>query len=150
MGRPTKYTPDTVKKITDALKIGATRKASSGAAGIDQVTFCRWMNDNVNFASVVMRAEHEAELKYTARIAREANAVDGDWRAAESWLKRRRREEWTEKVDTEVTGKVVHEHVNADEEAVLAAAEEIRFKRLIGDVGAVEPADVHASDVPGI
>jgi hypothetical protein len=50
----------------------------------------------------------------------------------------------------EQTGTMKHEHINADEDAILAASEEIRFRRLIGDVGPVEPSGVHEGDVPSV
>lgn len=50
----------------------------------------------------------------------------------------------------EQSGTLKHEHINADEESILAAAEEIRFRRLIGDVGEGIPSGVHEGDVPSV
>lgn len=50
----------------------------------------------------------------------------------------------------EQSGTMKHEHRNADEECVLAAAEEIRFRRLVGDVGEGIPSGVHEGDVPSL
>lgn len=54
----------------------------------------------------------------------------------------------TEKV--EQSGTLKHEHSNADEDAVLAAAEEIRFRRLIGDAGAGVVTGVHEGDLSDV
>ena len=43
MARPTKYTPEAVKRITDALSAGASRRAAADYAGIDQDTLANWM-----------------------------------------------------------------------------------------------------------
>jgi hypothetical protein len=89
------------------------------------------MDDKVAFREAVLRAENEAELRFTSRLADEANAHDGDWRAAVEWLKRRRREDWSEKIDQTVThsGSVTHEHHDADEEAIIVAADRIKERR---------------------
>lgn len=47
----------------------------------------------------------------------------------------------------EQSGTLKHEHINADEEAILATAEEIRFRRLVGDIGAGEPDRIHEGDL---
>lgn len=52
-----------------------------------------------------------------------------------------------ETINLKQSGKLTHEHIDADEDAIIAAAEEIRFRRLLGNAGAEEPAGVHAGDV---
>jgi hypothetical protein len=104
VGRPTKYTAATIKKITDALKAGNTRTAAVGAAGIDYTTFCDWLRDYPQFSQAVIRAEHEAEAGYVEVLKKAA--ANGDWRAAESWLKRRRREDWGDNVAIDVDAEV--------------------------------------------
>ena len=54
----------------------------------------------------------------------------------------------TDKV--EQSGKLTHEHIDADEETVLAAADEIRFRRLIGDACAGVVTGVHEGDLSDV
>lgn len=105
MGRPTKLTPETQKRIVDALKIGATRLDAALSAGVTYDSFNGWYNAGkqaktgryFQFFQAVDQAEGEARLRYTSVIARAAN--DGDWRAALEYLKRRDRAHWGDNVD---------------------------------------------------
>ena len=75
--------------------------AAAESLGIGYETFRRWMSDYEEFWGAVTRAEAEAEAMFTAVIAKAARGTDkepGDWRAAESWLKRRRRVEWGDNI----------------------------------------------------
>ncbi len=118
MARPTKLTPEVHKEIVNAISIGATYKNAVGAAGIDYVTFLNWLekgkkvqngelrNTKANkmflkFFKSVEKAKHKAFLGYTKTIAKAANS--GDWRAAESFLKRRDPENWGDKSKTDIT-----------------------------------------------
>ena len=110
MGRPTKLTPETQKRIIDALRIGATRKDAALSAGVTYDSFNLWYNTGVKgrsgryyqFCQAVDQAEGEARLRYTSVIARAAN--DGDWRAALEYLKRRDREHWGDNIDLTSAG----------------------------------------------
>lgn len=76
--------------------------AAAESVGISCETFRLWMNDNLGFFGAVTRAEAEAEAFFTQTILKAAQGTPssaGDWRAAESWLKRRRRADWGDKID---------------------------------------------------
>lgn len=100
-GRRTKRTPEVEKRILDALRVGATQKDACAAAGISDQTFLNWTRDSVDFLDAVMRAEAACAAVMAATIY-EAAIKQKDWRAAESWLKRRRKDEWSER--QEMTG----------------------------------------------
>ena len=91
MPRPTKYDAARAATICRSLEIGCTRKASAEAACISFDTFSNWMKSNPVFSALVTRAEAQAE---NAMVACLQTAAITDWRAAESWLKRRSRDEW--------------------------------------------------------
>ncbi len=91
-GRPTKFTPEREKTILDALKNGMTRSAAAGLAGVHVVRLCEWCAKYSNFRNACAVAEQEAEARITGTLIKAV--VAGDWKAAESWLKRRRRDEW--------------------------------------------------------
>jgi hypothetical protein len=118
MARPTKLTPETQKAIVDALSIGATRKSAVLAAGISYKTFLNWLdigrmvrdgelrktktrNQFLQFLQSVEKSEHEAFVNYTKTIA--SAAAKGDWRAAESFLKRRDPDNWGDRQKTDIT-----------------------------------------------
>jgi hypothetical protein len=124
VARPTKYTPERVKAITDALVSGSTRTAACGNGDITLETLADWMSRYPEFSVTVTRAEAKAELRFTNTLAAAAAGTDevpGDWRAAESWLKRRRRDDWGDTVKSEISGpsgeaiRVRHEMANLKE-----------------------------------
>lgn len=100
-GRKTKRTPEVEKRILDALRVGATQKDAAAAAGIGENTLDEWKRNFQDFRDAVTRAEGACAARMAARIYQEATASEGDWRAAESWLKRRRRNEWGDNVSVD-------------------------------------------------
>jgi len=87
MARPTKYTPDTVKRIVDAIRLGATYELACNYGGIDYMTFRRWYEAKREFSEAVKDAEGAAVVKWLALIDKAAN--DGAWQAAAWKLERR-------------------------------------------------------------
>jgi hypothetical protein len=81
-----------VKRITDALVAGNTRKASAAYAGVTPRTFERWMCRYVGFVAAVAKAEAQAEVSHVANIAQAAR--DGTWTASVWWIERRRSSDW--------------------------------------------------------
>ena len=60
-GRPTKYTPATVAKLTDALRGGNTRRASCAAAGIDQTTLPTFFHHLATIVPVILTGFRRVE-----------------------------------------------------------------------------------------
>lgn len=56
-GRKTKYTPETIKAICDALERGETQERAAELGGIDRATFYAWMNEKPDFSDAVKRAK---------------------------------------------------------------------------------------------
>lgn len=156
-GHPTKYSDALAAVICQKLSVGSTRTAAAESSGIHRDTFANWMASRSAFFHAVTRAEAEAEEKFIRTIALAAKGtadVPGDWRAAESWLKRRRRDDWGDSVRAEHSGPgggpIAIEHRQPDEESIIAAADEIRERqRLLGPLPE-EPAVVFEADVPGV
>ena len=108
-----KLTDSAQKTICDFIRRGNRQEAAAGAAGIDRVTFWRWMkkgeeaNSGIfrNFCNAVKKAEEEAETLYVERIA--TAAAQGNWTAAAWWLERKMPEAWgkRDKLHLEQTGK---------------------------------------------
>jgi hypothetical protein len=101
-GRPSKYTPEVVKRIMDALAAGNTRKAAAEYGGIDEDTLGRWRRRFADFADAIKSAEAHAEVGHVANIATAAKG--GNWTASAWWLERRRSAEWgrVDRVEIEV------------------------------------------------
>ena len=105
MARPSKLTEENVNKIVDAILHGATYTDAAGSAGVGYDTFNNWMQAGAKakkgelfeFFQKVRQAEGECALNFTRVI--QTAAARGDWKAAEAWLKRRRRAEWGDNVD---------------------------------------------------
>lgn len=101
-GRPTKRTPETVKKLCDAIRLGASYGDACGYAGIDHDTFTRWRQDFPEFAAEVKEAEGAGRVQLIAKIQKAAN--DGNWQAAAWMLERRDPQNYGRTMRTQVTG----------------------------------------------
>jgi len=87
MARKSKYTPETVTKITQAISMGATYELSCAYAGISYDTFNEWRKEKSEFSDAVKEAEGRAVVGWLAKIEKAAN--DGSWQAAAWKLERR-------------------------------------------------------------
>lgn len=102
-GRKTKYTPDTVKRLTDAITLGATFGHACKYAGISEDTFARWRKQYADFAEAIEAAEGKGILQWLAKI--EAAANNGSWQAA-AWKLERRYPQLYGKTVTEQSGEI--------------------------------------------
>jgi len=96
-----KYTPDRVKRFTDAVAIGATYQLACKYAGISDETFAIWRKKYPEFAQAVNDAEGRAAIGWLAKIEAEAN--NGNWTAAAWKLERRYPRDYGRRVQ-EITG----------------------------------------------
>jgi transposase len=113
MARPTKYTPEVVGKVTQAIKLGATYELAAAYAGIAESTFYDWQARKPEFSEAVKSAEGTAAVGWLARIEQAASA--GNWTAAAWKLERRY---------PEMYGRTVQDHRVKDSE-IEAAAERL-------------------------
>ena len=129
MARPGRlaYTPETVKRIVDALGAGNTRRASAAYGGISEDTLARWIKRYADFADAVKSAEASAEVSHVARIAQASQA--GAWQASAWWLERRRHAEWgrVDRLEIEIrrTAERVAAATGADPDWLVRRAAEI-------------------------
>lgn len=118
MGRPHELTPETAKRIVDAIRLGNYAVVACQLAGITETTYYRWLERGEDkeqpdgswtlgeepfreFRESVKRAEAEAEAMAvgTLVVASRANASD-----ALRFLERRYPKRWRPSYTTEVTG----------------------------------------------
>lgn len=85
-GRKSKYTPETVKKITQAIELGATYELAAAYGGISITTFNDWRKAKPAFSAAIKEAEGRASVKWLARIEQ---AASEHWQAAAWKLERR-------------------------------------------------------------
>ena len=95
MPRPTHYTPETVKRIMEALAAGASYKMAAAYGGISYETFRTWRAEFPAFSAAIEKAEAEAVVGRLEVI--DDAAVDGNWQAAAWWLERKYPDEWGRK-----------------------------------------------------
>lgn len=104
MGRKTKYTPEVVARVVEAIKMGASYELAAGYAGIHYDTFNEWMKAKSEFSEAVKKAEGVGAMVWLAKI--EKAATEGEWQAAAWKLERRYPEAYAKNYTRmEVTGK---------------------------------------------
>jgi hypothetical protein len=109
MGRKSKYTPDVVKRITDAIQVGATYELACKYAGITRETFYQWINHKPDFSDAVNSAEGQAATRWLGYI--EKAAQENTWQAA-AWKLERRYPQQYGKTVQEWQGKVEVDYAN--------------------------------------
>jgi len=115
-GRNSKYTPERVKTITDALADGQTRRCAFGLAGISHQCFHHWLETHADFSEAVEKAEAEAEAFHASNVKKAS--LDGTWQSSAWWLERRRKSDYAIRVENTGDGgapmkiEVVFEDIN--------------------------------------
>lgn len=125
MARPTKYTPDVVKLITDAIRLGMTYRLACQYAGITEETFGNWQKRYLDFFDAVKKADADCVALRLARISAAGKA--GTWQADAWTLERRYANEYGNKIRHDVNILREAERIAADNgldvREVLAEAE---------------------------
>lgn len=102
MARKTKYTPETVEKVAQAIRLGSTYILACHYAGISFETFNEWRKAKPEFSDTINAAEGKAAVAWLARIE---DASKSQWQAAAWKLERRYPQEY---------GKTIQEHQGKD------------------------------------
>jgi len=142
MARPSKLTPECLKRIREALRVGTTRKNAAQYGGIDETTFCRWMLRYADFASTVRETEArwqldlERTITVSARgtIGPDGSFIPGNTADAKWLLERRRREDYGANVTLDLDREI------AEILAQLAATGEAPAPRRAADAVNLPPA----------
>jgi len=109
MARQSKFTPETVTKLVNALSVGMIDGDACLVAGISEGTFYRWQATKSEFRDRTTRARREAWQVALAMLKK--GALDGDIRAIEAFLDRTH-SPYRKAADLTVThgGEVTHAH----------------------------------------
>lgn len=102
VGRPSKLTPELIKKLTIQIKAGNYFDTACAYVGIDYSTFRKWMvkgekatqGQYFDFFHAIKQAEAEAELRMVALWQK---AIPDDWRSAKDFLACRYPDKWGKK-----------------------------------------------------
>lgn len=100
-GRPTKYTPDRVKKILEAIKLGVAYVDAASYGGITRETFNEWRKQYPDFSDAVEEAAGQAVVANMAKIQKAA--TEGSWQAS-AWILERRHPDRYGRTRVELTG----------------------------------------------
>lgn len=71
MGKPTKYTPDTTKKLLDAIRGGFTVKMACAMSGVTDMTLSRWRRQYSEF-DVAFKKATEGQTWYARKALKKA------------------------------------------------------------------------------
>ena len=102
-GAPTKFTGETIQLLEDAFKMGCTDTEACLNADISTSTLYNYQNESPKFL------ERKKLLKETPVFIARKSVVDGlknDSRLALMYLERKKKDEFSLKVETEHSGKV--------------------------------------------
>lgn len=119
MARPTKLTPETTKKLCNAIQLGATYAMACKYAGVSYGRFREWIKkgESANrgkfheFSETIKAAEGKATVQWLAKIEQAAN--DGAWQAAAWKLERRYPESYGRQLTShDHSGEITIRHVN--------------------------------------
>lgn len=99
-GRKSKYVPEIVEPLLDAIADGMTDEDACSVAGLSQTQFYHWKNTKPEFANRVTRARPRGWLTHLRTIKR---AAQDDWKAAADLLDRTR-SPYRKSQETIVTG----------------------------------------------
>jgi transposase len=83
---------------------GLTNEQIAANMGISKVTFYEWRNKFPNFANLIKEDKDYADTQVENALYKQA--LEGNVTAAIFWLKNRRRNNWKDKQDVEVSGEV--------------------------------------------
>jgi len=107
IGRPTKRTPATVRKICRGIAEGLPFKFAAVAAGVSEETFCKWRAEFADFNEAVQQAVASGITKRLKQIKRAGD--EGDWKAAAWWLEHVVPSEYAKsRIELEHIGKIEH------------------------------------------
>ncbi|HTV42913.1 MAG TPA: hypothetical protein VMF08_20280 [Candidatus Sulfotelmatobacter sp.] len=100
-GRPTKFTPELVKRILKCVERGMPLSLACEAAGIEFCTLQVYRKKHPGFAVRIKKAAAKGAEKRLAKIVAASNS--GDWRAA-AWLLEHTKPEFFARNRLEITG----------------------------------------------
>jgi hypothetical protein len=103
VGRPTVMTQDVINKLEQAFSLGASDVEACFFAGISHQTLYNYQDKNPEFIERKKALKEKLVLKARSVIA--SSMESGDKQTAQWYLERRKKDEFSTKVENEHTGK---------------------------------------------
>ena len=105
-GRPSKYDPAFCDQVREFLKDGYSMAAFAGHIGVAYSTVSLWEKEHDEFSEAVKEARAAATLWWENRARNVALGQDGNPTVVIFGLKNRAPDEWRDKTETELSGKL--------------------------------------------
>ena len=108
VGRPSKITPDVIQKLESAFHIDCTIEEACLCAGISESTYYDHAAKDEEFSEKMTRAQKwaiQSARSVLFNAMKEGNDGMGDGKLALEVIKRRDKRRYSEKTESEVTGK---------------------------------------------
>lgn len=95
-----KYTPETVKKLCDALETGQGRVYAVESVGIAYRTFLDWLEDprKPQFSQLIKKAEESGNNRNKEKC-KQRILIDKSWQSAAWWLERNHPDEFKNRTE---------------------------------------------------
>ena len=100
-GRPTVMTPEVIERLRQAYLLGSNDKEAYGYAGVSHETFYNYIEKHPEFREQINIWQDEPILKARKKIV---DDIDKDTNTAKWYLERKRKSEFSTKIETEQTG----------------------------------------------
>lgn len=115
LGRPTKYSDETVERICELIASGMSLRTVCSQEGMPSaVTVCKWLSENEEFSKQYARAREEQAVSFADEIIQIADSVEPDSAAvakaklqidSRKWLAARMApKKYGDKVEQQITG----------------------------------------------
>ena len=95
-----KYNAKIVEEICKHLRMGMTQKDSCVLVGISGETFNQWKNNRPDFSDAVEKAQMDCKQRNIGIIQKAALTT---WQAAAWWMERKHKDEYAQKVYSDVS-----------------------------------------------
>jgi len=101
-GRPTKYREEFNDLAFKCALLGATDRELADIIGICEATLNTWKIEYPIFLESIKRGKERADMEVVQSLYK--RAVDGDTTSQIYWLNNRRRQNWSNRKEVEITG----------------------------------------------
>lgn len=129
-GQPTKYKTSYCNDVIEHLAEGFTLASWAGSIGICRATAYNWADSNTEFLDAIRIGRAKGQLVWEKRLTNQAITGNGNTAAIIFSMKNLYRNDWTDKIVNEVTGKdgeaIKYQEVGTAKEALMLAVEKVK------------------------
>jgi hypothetical protein len=114
MARPTKYdgSPEWLEMVTNYCLLGCTDVRLAQILEVTETTINNWKAEHKEFLVSIKDGRDKADALVSKSLY--SQALDGNVRAQEIWLRNRQRDTWTETKKVELSGEVTGFKIDLD------------------------------------